>query len=29
VAVGSVTTAAEHVDELWEMLQAEAAVERG
>jgi aromatic-L-amino-acid decarboxylase len=29
VAVGSVTTSAEHVDELWEMVRAEAAVERG
>jgi aromatic-L-amino-acid/L-tryptophan decarboxylase len=29
VAVGSVTTSAEHVDALWEMLRAEAAAERG
>jgi aromatic-L-amino-acid/L-tryptophan decarboxylase len=29
VAIGSVTTAAEHVDELWELLRAEAARERG
>jgi len=29
VAIGSVTTSAEHVDELWEMVRREAAVERG